>query len=272
MSEGRDPLPALPDEDGGGGEDIDLNNYDADGQPLDDGDAGEDLDLGPEPEAEPEEAEAEPEPRRQQQQERHRPGRSARLAQQLQQQRTENADLARRLAALEQQRSAPQVDPQAAAREEAAFRENLQNMLPHEAALAVAERERGRTMQMMQQMQLANFDRSDTREYAQLRSSNRAAERLASRVEQVLQQRRGMGDYTLGRRDILAYLVGTEMLDGNGAGVTRQRTQAAARVANAQARPVNGRGEVAAPAGRRRQQSQEEADIALLKGATTNDY
>lgn len=264
MSEDRDAAP-----DDGAGEDIDLN-VDADGNDSDD---GEDLDLGPEPEPEPEPSE-EPEPRRQQQQDRdrHRPGRSARLAQQLQSERSQNADLARRLAALEQQRSAPPpIDPREQAREEAQFRENLQNMLPHEAALAVADRERARTQQMMQQVALSSFDRSDGAEYRQLRQSNRAAERLASRVEQVLTQRRQMGDYTLGRRDILAYLVGQEVLDGNGAGAARQRTQAAARVAGQQARPVNGRGDVAAPAGRRRGTSQEDADIALLRGTNTND-
>ena len=144
-------------------------------------------------------------------------------------------------------------------------------MLPHEAALAVADRERARTQQMMQQVALAGFDRSDIAEYSRLRAGNPAAERLATRVEQLLTERRRMGDYTLGRRDILAYLVGTELLDGAGR-ASQQRRDGAARVAQQTTRPVNGRGDVAAPAGNRQRRSQEEADIAMLKGITTADF
>lgn len=254
MSEERDP--PLPD-DGGAvdDDDIDLGAIDADGNEID----------PPEPEPEPEPDEPPPADDRRERQ-RTRSGQVGRLRADLDRERTEKADLVRRIAALEQQRTAPPPpDPQAQAREEAEFRTSLEQMLPHEAALAVANRSERRMQAQLAQVALQSFDRSDTADWRNLQASNRAAARLSTQVEQVLQQRRAMGDYTLGRRDILAYLVGQEMLNRPAAA-----TNGAARRARAAPRPASGRGDVAgSPGGGRRNEA--DVDVALLRGITTAD-
>jgi hypothetical protein len=115
-----------------------------------------------------------------------------------------NAEYERRLAAVEsrQQQPAPTFDPQAAAREEAQFRSSLEQMMPHEAALAVAERSERKMQAQLFQARIEGFDRSDAAVFDQLRASNKAADRLAPEVERLLSQRRQGGDFSLGRRDI----------------------------------------------------------------------
>ena len=250
MSEEREPLPS--DEGGDDIDDIDLGAIDADGEPIE-----------PEPEPEPDEPEPEPQPDEQRRAGGHGAGQVHRLRADLDRERAEKADLVRRIAALEQTRQAPPPDPQAQAREEAEFRASLEQMLPHEAALAVASRSERRMQAQLTQVALQGFDRTDTADWRQLQATNRAAGRLAPQVEQLLQQRRSMGDYTLGRRDILAYLVGQELLNRPAAAPPPRRSRPQ--------RPASGRGDVAgAPAGNRRR-SEADADVALLRGITTAD-
>ena len=248
MSEERDD-PTPPDDD-----DIDLGAIDADGNEI------EPDPPETEPEPEPDEPSADVDQRDRRSQVRR--GQVHRLRADLDRERAEKADLVRRIAALEQQRTAPPPpDPQAQAREEAEFRASLENMLPHEAALAVANRSEQRMQRQLTQVALQGFDRSDTADWRQLQATNKAAARLGPQVEQVLQQRRAMGDYTLGRRDILAYLVGQEVLNRPAAATPppRRRPQP----------PASGRGDVAAAGNRRR--SEADQDVALLRGITTAD-
>jgi hypothetical protein len=251
MSEERDQALPEPDEI----DELDLGEIDADGNPID-------------PDPEPDEPEPEPQPEPDPAAERRnaaRRGQVHRVREQLAAERAQNADLVRRIAALEARPAQPPPDPQAQAREEAEFRASLENMLPHEAALAVANRSERRMQAQLAQVALQSYDRTDTADWRQLQATNRAAARHAPEVERVLQQRRAMGDYTLGRRDILAYLVGQEVLNRPEAAATRPRPQRTPR-------PASGRGDVAAaaPAGRQ-SRDQAAADLALLRGITTAD-
>lgn len=234
----------------------------------------EDLEPGadevetPEPELEPE-AEIEPdpevEPPRQTRQER----RDDRARSRNRELETQNADLARRLAALEAQRTQPAFDPQAQAREEAAFREQLQTMMPHEAAIAVAQRSEQRMQAQLMQAELRGFDRSDVAEFNALRARDRAAERLAPEVERMLAANRAAGDLRFGRLDVFDLLRGRELRMRGPAAAQTQRRAGAARVAAQTTRPANGRGDVTREAGRAR--DQDAADEALLRSMTTAD-
>ena len=224
----------------------------------------EPVDEALEPE-EPEEPAEPPEPRpgRQERRDERSRGRARELEQQ-------NADLARRLAQLEAQRNQPAApDPQAAAREEAAFRQSLETMLPHEASLAVAERTERRFQQQLMVAEVRGFDRADTAEFNALRARDRAAERLAPQVEAALQAERAAGRYNFGRLDIYDYLRGRE-LRMKGPAVARQQRQAgAARVAAQTTRPGAARGDVARGTGGGR--DQEAADLALLRGTRLDE-
>jgi hypothetical protein len=253
MSEEREPIPA--DDNPADDDDIDLGAIDADGNEIEPDEPAE-----PDEATEPDEPQpAPPDDRRERQ--RTRAGQVGRL-------RAENADLARRIVLLEQQRATPPPpppDPQAQAREEQEFRSSLEQMLPHEAALAVSNRSERRMQAQLAQVALQSFDRTDTADFRRLQSTNRAAARLAPQVERTLQQRRAIGDYTLGRKDILAHLVGLELLD-RPAPLARPNGRRPA-----QRPPASGRGDVAgAPAGGRRR-SEAAADVALLRGITTAD-
>jgi hypothetical protein len=252
MSEERDALPGDGQTDDI--DDIDLGEIDADGQPIepDEPDPTDEPDPEPSPEPDPA-AERRNAARR---------GQVHRVRAELDRERAQNADLVRRIAALEARPAQPPPDPQAQQREENEFRQSLENMLPHEAALAVAARSERRMQAQLAQVALQGFDRGDTADWRRLQTTNRAAARHAPEVERVLQQRRAMGDYTLGRRDILAYLVGQEVLS---------RPEAAPRPRTPRTpRPASGRGDVAGtPGGQRRDQAA--ADIATLRGITTAD-
>jgi hypothetical protein len=250
MSEEREPIE---------GEDIDL------GEP-DELDAPDGPDAEPpEPEADLEPAPPEPEPPRRPTQVR----RDERFRERARDLESQNADLARRLADLERRQTAPPPpDPAVQARDEAEFRARLDQLSPAEAALEVANRSERRLQQQMMQAELRGFDRSDVAEFTALRARDRYADRQAAEVERVLQQRRGMGDYTLGRLDILDWLRGRDArLKGPAAG-QQQRRAAAGRVAGQTVRPQNGAGDVGRTTGTARNR---DPDEALLKQVTTSD-
>jgi hypothetical protein len=253
MSEERDQLPA--DDNPVDDDDIDLGAIDADGNEIE-----PDEPAGPDGAAEPDEPPA-PLPDERRERQRTRAGQVGRL-------RAENADLARRIVLLEQQRATPPPappDPQAQAREEQEFRAALEQMLPHEAALAVSDRSERRMQAQLARVALQSFDRTDTADFRRLQSTNRAAARLAAQVEETLKHRREIGDFTLGRKDILAHLVGMELLDRPAAPARPNGRRPAQRP------PASGRGDVVgAPAGGRRR-SEAAADVALLRGITTAD-
>jgi hypothetical protein len=237
----------------------------------------EELDLGvideiePEPEPMDDEIEPEPdvdpdpEPPRQTRQER-RDDRARSRARELE---TQNADLARRLAQLEARQTQPVVDPGAAARDEAQFRESLQMMLPHEAALAVVERSERRMAAQLQQARVEGFDRADTAQFEALRARDRAAERLAPQVEATMAAARAQGDFRFSRVDIFDFLRGREIRLKGPAAAQQQRRAGAARVAAQTTTPTGGRGDVARSAGRER--SQDAADEALLRNIRAGD-
>lgn len=259
MSEERD-LPSP----NGGDDDVDLGVIDQDGNPLD-----EIEDTEPEPD-EPgldEHAEPEPEPDREERRRRTK-GEAQRWRERYQREAETSSDLTRRIAALEQQRAQPAFDPQAAQRAEQEFRAQLELMSPVDAALAVAQRERALHRQELTQVELRGFDRSDKANFDAMAATDRRAARYAAEVERVLAQRRQMGDYTLGRRDILAFKLGEELLARGATQVRAQRQQANGRVARETTRPASGRGDVAA-GGRARNQDAD--DEALLRRVTTAD-
>jgi hypothetical protein len=245
---------------------------DGEGSPIEDeelepGTIDEGLEPEPEEEPEPEiepDPEVEPQPRQTRQERRDERSRSR--ARELE---AQNADLARRLAELERARTQPVFDPQAQAREEAAFRQSLETMLPHEAALAVAQRSEQRMNQQLVQAELRGFDRADVAEFNALRARDRAAERLAPQVEQLLAQNRAAGDLRFGRLDIFDLLRGRELRTRGPQAARQQRQNGAARVAAQTTRPANARGDVARGAGQGR--DQDAADEALLRGIRAAD-
>lgn len=221
----------------------------------------------PEPEDEPE-----PEPLPDDGAQQRRPGRAARRIESL---ANRNAELERRLAALEgRQNLQAQPDPRAAAeaaqREEAQFYESLRDMLPEQQAQAITRRIEQRVGMHMAQAELRGFDRFDVSQFETLRQTSPTAARLAPQVEQILQQRRQGGDYSLGRRQILAFLIGEEALNRAGRTTQQQRRSGARAVARETTRPASGRGGTEAAAGGRRQ-SQEDADERLLRQVTAAD-
>ena len=136
-------------------------------------------------------------------------------------------------------------------------------MLPHEAALAVASRSERRMQAQLTQVALQGFDRTDTAEWRQLADdqSRRRAPSGTSRADFAAASRDGR--LSLGRRDILAHIVGMELLNRPAAAPPPRRSRPQ--------RPASGRGDVAgAPAGNRRR-SEADADVALLRGITAAD-
>ena len=268
MSDLPRPGEVLPDED-----EIDPGVID-DGEPLDPAAPELDDDGNPIAPAEldengdPVEPDPQPQPRQNAQQRRDDRARGR-----LRDVTAERDEFARRLAAVEARQQAPapvqQVDPAAAQREEQTFWASLEQMLPHEQVRAVAERERQRYQQQSAAIAIGSFDQFDRYEFAQLQATNRWAERLAPRVEAVLQERRRNGDYSMGRKAIFTYLYGEEMLKPRPAQAQRQRQQAAARVAGQTVSPAAARGDIAARAGGGR--NQDAADEAYLRRVTTAD-
>lgn len=240
----------------------------------DQSDETEDFDLGepddapepepdtpePQPEPEPPSRAGPPSPRQQRRDERNRE-----RARELEQQ---NNDLARRLAELERRQQQPVIDPAAAQREEQAFRERLSQMDPVEAALEIQSRAERRMQAQLRDAEIRGFDRADVAEFNALVARDRFAERNAAEVERVLAARRAMGDYTLGRLDIVDFLRGREARLRGGTAATQQRRQAAARVARETVRPTAGGGDVARSGGGARR---EDADASLLRQITTSD-
>ncbi len=208
----------------------------------------------PEPEPDADEPEPEPEPRR------SRGGETIRsLRSRAQSAERANAEYERRLAALETRQQQPAMDPQAAAREEQAFRESLRNMLPDEAALAVADRSERKMQAQIFQARLEGFDQADKSRYEALKATNRAAARLETQVETLLAQNRATGDYKFGRMDVFDLIRGRELRTQGPAAAATQRRNGAARVAAQTTRPASGRGDVARGGGGRTQDEQDEA-------------
>ena len=256
MSEERD----LPSPDGD--DDVDLGAIDPDGNPLDEIDEAEPEPDEPEPEDQPE---PEPEPERRRARVK---GEAQRWRERAQTAQAESAELVRRIAALEQQRQQPAFDPQAAQREEQEFRARLEQMLPHEAALEVANRSERRMQAQLAHVALSGFDRSDKEKFDDLAARNRSAARLAQEVERTLAARRAGGDYTLSRTDILDFLVGKELRTRAATQLPRERRAASGRVARETTRPASGRGDVAAGG---RSRNQDADDERMLRGLRTTD-
>lgn len=222
-------------------------------------------DEPPEPDAEPDEPEDDqpdpdepppPQTRRQRQE-----GNRA----ELERQRTENAELRGRLAALEQQRQPP-PDPQAQQRAlEAEYeRISLLNPVEQEAARHALYR------RDLAQQAAVSAERSDVAAFAQLQTIEPAARRLATQVEQTVAQLRSQGITGINREGIYNYLLGQEMRQRASREGTRQRRNGEANVRRQTTRPGSGRSGVAAtPGGRGREQSAD--DERLLRGTRVSD-
>ena len=239
-------------------DDLDLGALDEGTEPEPIEPGPDDLESNPEPEPEPQS-----QPTRQER-------RDERARSRLREVEAERADLARRLAALESRQAQPAApDPAVSARAEAEFRQSLEQMLPHEAALAVAARSEQRIQQQLVQAELRGFDRADSAEFAALQRTDRAAQRLAPEVERVLAANRAAGDLRLGRLDIFDFLRGRELRTRGPQAARQQRQQGAARVAAQTTRPGSGRGDVARGSGA--PANQDSADEALLRGVRAGD-
>lgn len=232
------------------------------GQDIDEAYLEEDV----EPEAEPEpEPQAQPEPRRGRANDTIRTLRSR-----AQEAERRAADLERRMSAFEARQTMPdpRVAQQAAAQEEQQFRESLVGLMPEEIALRVTERTERRMQAQLAAAEVRGFDRNDRIDFEKEAAVSRFAASKRQEVEDLLGRMRSQGVYQFGRLDIL------DLLDGRNRRLTReqttqqQRRNGARNVARETVRPASGRGE---GGGGGRRTSQEDADIALLKGARIGD-
>lgn len=164
-----------------------------------------------------------------------------------------------------QQQPRPQQDPQILAQQRQQEYDRIAMLPPNEQVAALhqlMQRENALT-------QLQMFDHNDRRDFDALKSQFPAAQRLATQVEQILQQQRAQGIYQFSRSQIFDALYGNEVRTQGVRTQDRRARNGEARVARQTVRPNGRRGDVGG--GARRGRTQEDADIALLRGTRLED-
>lgn len=181
--------------------------------------------------------------------------------------RDENAEMSRRLAALEGRQQQQPVDPraQAAALEAEYERISLLNPVDQVREMhSLMRRESAATAAVA-------AERQDIAAFAQLQRDEPSARRLAAQVEQTVQQLRSQGINGINREGIYNYLLGQEFRTRGRQQTERQRRSGAANVARQTTRPVNGRSNTGGTPGTRRGDP-DAADEALLRGTRVADF
>lgn len=164
-----------------------------------------------------------------------------------------------------QQAPRPQVDQQQLQQQRQQEYDRIAMLPPNEQVAALhqlMQRENALT-------QLQMFDHNDRRDFEALQAQFPEARPFATQVEQILQQQRAQGIYQFSRSQIFDALWGNEDRTQRMRGQQRRARNGEARVARQTVRPTGRRGDVGG--GARRGRSQEDADIALLRGARLDE-
>ena len=239
--------PKLPPEDGG--EELDLGEIEEGGDQEDAGlpdetGEGETADEGADGE-EGAEGDVEPPPRQgrksQAQRWRERAERAEREA-------AEGRGFQRAAEQLRQQQ--PQQHNQEAERVARWEQDNLPLMSAQEVAGYYYNKGLQQTQQQMLMQQLQTEDRIDRRDFEQQARTSRVHAQYKDEVERELNAERQRGNLRATRDDILHRLVGRDAIGRASRTESTQRRTAARRVAGAQTRPTNGRGDGAAGRGK----------------------
>lgn len=180
-----------------------------------------------------------------------------------------NAELQRRLAALEQRPAPqPQADPAAAQRADEQFWAELDLLPPAEAMRRVYARAQNETRQAFYQQQLTTQETLDRQQYDAKASTSRIHQQYRERVESLVASERQRGNVVL-REPALAWLHWQDFQARSGRAAPAARRGAQARLAAQTVNPASGRSAVARGGGGRR--DQDHADEALLRQTTVND-
>ena len=128
--------------------------------------------------------------------------------------------------------------------------DNLPMMSAQEVAGYYYNKGLQQTQQQMLMQQLQTEDRIDRRDFEQQARTSRVHAQYKDEVERELNAERQRGNLRATRDDILHRLVGRDAIDRASRTASVQRRTAARRVAGAQTRPTNGRGDGAAGRGK----------------------
>ena len=150
---------------------------------------------------------------------------------------------------------------QSRAQTEAQERQRLEQMLPDERAEYIARQTADRTTRELAALRQEMADPSDRATFQAAQARDPRLAKVAAEVESTLAGLRAQGT-TLPRTELAAYLLGKKILEKGAAAGTRQRSQAATRVARETARPVSGGG--AAAPGRAASKDERAARLARL--------
>lgn len=245
----------LPD---GEGEDLgeEIEGGEADSEADEGLDAGDDAEGDERPEGQ--EGDVDPPPRG------RRENRVASLNRRLRDTERERDEERRQRVALETQRQPQQPDPATQAREEAALFERWSQMAPHEAERERKDYYERRFSGALNRVTGHLTDQMDRTSFEARCATSKARERLAGRVEEVIGQRRQMGDFSTTREVAFKYLLGEEVDRKTGEATTRQRREGQNRIRSQTTRPGNARGD--APRSRRPADDSVEAARERTKG------
>lgn len=238
---------------------------------------GDDLDLGPIDDIEPDQLEpeegqeppepeaAEPEP----QQRRTRVPEAQRWRQRYEESERRYTDLERRIEDIRRQPQ-PAYDPSAQQRQQEAMFQRWNEIAPADAIREALQYGEQRTQQQLLLIQMQTNDRIDRQAYeAEVQRGSRLHQHYSADVERVLNAERQRGNLNISRTDILDQLIGRDARLRSARAAPGARRQAAGRIARETTTPGNARGDVARTTGRTT--SQDDADVALLKGIGPRD-
>jgi hypothetical protein len=176
-------------------------------------------------------------------------------------------DLERQLSEANRQRAQPQQpqpDPAAQRAAQAALFERWAQMAPHEAEVERQEYYRRQFGGQMDRIAGQLGDQMDRTSFEARCATSKARERLAPRVEEVIAQRRQMGDFGTTREVAFKYLLGEEVDRKTGEATVRQRREGQNRIRSQTTRPGSARGD--APRSRRPADDSYEAAVERTRG------
>jgi len=241
--------PKLPP--GDGGEELDLGEIEDDGEGEDAGlpDEAGDQEAADEGEGGEEGGEGDVEPPAPRQGRKSQAQRWRERAERAEREAAESRGF--RQAAEQFQRFQPQQQVNAEAERVAKWEvDNLPMMSAQEVAGYYYNKGLQQTQQQMLMQQLQTEDRLDKRDFDSQARTSRVHAQYKDEVERELNAERQRGNLRATRDDILHRLVGRDAIDRASRTASVQRRTAARRVAGAQARPTNGRGDGAAGRGK----------------------
>jgi len=158
-----------------------------------------------------------------------------------------------------------QQDPQAQARAEQAWLEQLEQMPPAQAYQALQHRARQEFGGALQQLRIEQQEQADQARFEASCARSPTRDAYRDRVEQYRQEQRRLG-FVIGREEAFHLLYGRDLEARANKARPGQQRQAARRVAGQQTRPTGARSTVQ-PGSRRPAPGSLEADEALINAA-----